>query len=127
MPLLLASGFCGISYEILYGRALGNLIGDQFAVSSAVLLTFLLGIGFGTLHAHRLWKHLWAIEAGIGTIVGLVLGIGLSPSRQREWTAGTRFSPPPRASDLPRPLSAITVREDTPHHHQGRQTCARHA
>lgn len=64
--LLLASGFCGISYEILYGRMLGNLIGDQFAVSASILLTFLLGIGCGTWYAHRLWRYLWLIEAAIG-------------------------------------------------------------
>ena len=64
--MLLASGFCGISYEILYGRILGNLIGDQFIVSASILLTFLLGIGLGGYFAHRLWAHLWLLEAGIG-------------------------------------------------------------
>jgi len=67
LPLLLfTSGLCGIAYEILYGRLLANIIGDQFLVSTAVLLTFLLGIGLGALHAHRLWRGLWLIEAGIG-------------------------------------------------------------
>lgn len=48
---MLLSGFAGISYEILYGRILGNMMGDQFAVSAAILMTFLLGIGLkkGTL------------------------------------------------------------------------------
>ena len=64
--LLWTSGFCGISYEILYARLLGNLLGDQFGVSAAVLLTFLLGIGLGTLHAHRWQRWLWVIEFGIG-------------------------------------------------------------
>ncbi|MBI5395155.1 MAG: tetratricopeptide repeat protein [Verrucomicrobia bacterium] len=73
--LLLLSGFCGISYEILYGRILGNLVGDQFAVSAAILLTFLLGIGVGMLYAHRLWRFLWLLEAGIGLCaVGFALG-----------------------------------------------------
>jgi spermidine synthase len=67
LPLLLfSSGLCGVAYEILYGRLLANIIGDQFLVSTAVLLTFLLGIGLGALHAHRLWRGLWLIEAGIG-------------------------------------------------------------
>lgn len=70
--LMLLSGFAGISYEILYGRILGNMIGDQFAVSAAILMTFLLGIGFGSAYAHRLWRWLWAIEAGIG-IYGLLI------------------------------------------------------
>lgn len=64
--LLLLSGFAGISYEVLYGRLLGNLIGDQFAVSASVLITFLLGSGLGAVSAHRLWRWLWLIEAGIG-------------------------------------------------------------
>ncbi len=64
--LLLISGFTGISYEVLFGRMLGNIIGDQWAVSASILLTFLVGIGLGTLYAHRLWRHLWLIEAAIG-------------------------------------------------------------
>jgi len=64
--LMLASGFAGISYEILYGRILGNLIGDQFAVSAAILITFLFGIGIGSRQAWRLWPWLWLIELFIG-------------------------------------------------------------
>lgn len=68
------SGLSGISYEILYGRILGGILGDQFAVSSAVLITFLLGIGLGARHAHRLWRWLWAIEAMIGMYgIGFIL------------------------------------------------------
>jgi len=75
--LLLLSGFCGISYEILYGRILSNFIGDQFAVSASVLLTFLLGIGVGTLYAHRFCHFLWLIEASIG-VCGVVIAVGAS-------------------------------------------------
>ena len=64
--ILLLSGLSGISYEILYGRILGGILGDQFAVSAAVLITFLLGIGMGARYAHRLWPRLWLIEAMIG-------------------------------------------------------------
>ncbi len=64
--LMLSSGFAGISYEILYGRIFGNMVGDQFIVSAAVLMTFLLGIGMGSITAHRLWRWLWLIEGGIG-------------------------------------------------------------
>src|ERR1051326_1079954 len=73
--LLVLSGFCGISYEVLYGRILSNFIGDQFAVSSSILLTFLLGMGFGSLYAHRCSRWLWAIEAGIG-LCGMALTLG---------------------------------------------------
>lgn len=64
--VLLLSGLSGISYEILYGRILGSILGDQFAVSAAVLITFLLGIGLGAKYAHRAWRWLWLIEGMIG-------------------------------------------------------------
>jgi len=76
--LLLLSGFAAISYEILYARLLGNLIGNQWAVSASILLTFLLGIGVGAFYAHRLWPYLWLIEAGIGIYAAFfALGSGL--------------------------------------------------
>ncbi|MBI5493534.1 MAG: spermine synthase [Deltaproteobacteria bacterium] len=71
---MLLSGFAGVSYEILYARVLADIIGDQFAVAAAVLITFLLGIGTGAAVAHRLWRHLWAIEAGIGAY-GLLIAV----------------------------------------------------
>ena len=74
--LLLLSGFCGISYEILYARLLGNLVGDQMAVSTSILMTFLFGIGVGTRFAHRLWRHLWVIEAAIGYF-GIAFALGV--------------------------------------------------
>lgn len=64
--ILLLSGLSGISYEILYGRLLGSLLGDQFAVSASVLITFLLGIGIGSRYAHYFWRWLWLIEGAIG-------------------------------------------------------------
>jgi len=70
--LMLGSGLAGISYEILYGRLFGNMIGDQFIVSAAVLITFLLGIGIGALLAWRLARWLWAIEGGIGVVALLM-------------------------------------------------------
>lgn len=80
--LLLVSGFCGISYEILYARILSNDIGDQFAVSASVLITFLAGIGFGALYAHRLWRWLWLVEALVGACgVVFALGVGRFASR----------------------------------------------
>ena len=71
--LLLVSGFCGISYEILYTKLLGNMLGNQFTISAAVLLTFLGGIGLGTLYAHRFVRLLWLIEAGIGMYAVFIL------------------------------------------------------
>ena len=72
--LLLLSGFCGISYEVLYARILSNFIGDQFSVSASVLMTFLLGIGFGTLYAHIFQRHLWFIELLIG-LYGVIFAL----------------------------------------------------
>jgi spermidine synthase len=66
------SGFCGISYEILYGRILGNILGEQFTVTASILLTFMLGIGAGMLLGHRLWRHLWLIEAAVGGCAALL-------------------------------------------------------
>ncbi|MDO8281790.1 MAG: tetratricopeptide repeat protein [Thermodesulfovibrionia bacterium] len=63
---LFLSGFCGISYEVIYSRMLGNLIGDHFIVNASLLLTFLLGIGIGTKLAHRISRYLWAVEICIG-------------------------------------------------------------
>lgn len=73
--ILFLSGLAGISYEVLYGRILGNMLGDQFAVSAAVLITFLLGIGLGSKYAHRLWRYLWLIEALIG-VYGICFAFG---------------------------------------------------
>lgn len=70
---MVLSGFCGISYEILYAKLLGNLLGDRFTIAASVLLTFLLGIGLGTLHAHRLLRKLWAIELGIGLYAAVMV------------------------------------------------------
>ena len=75
--MMLASGLAGIAYEVLYGRMLGNLIGDQFIVSASVLITFLLGIGLGSRLAWRLWRWLWLIELAIGAYgLGFSLAIG---------------------------------------------------
>lgn len=63
---LFISGFCGISYEILYSRILGNIIGNHFALNASILVMFLLGIGIGTKIAHKFSGFLWVIEASIG-------------------------------------------------------------
>ena len=89
--LMLLSGFAGISYEILYGRILGNMVGDQFAVSAAILMTFLLGIGFGSAYAHRLWRWLWAIEAGIG-IYGALIAFSQPLIERIVYAGSTLFS-----------------------------------
>ena len=79
--LLLLSGFCGISYEILYSKLLGNLLGQQFAVNATILITFLSGLGLGALFAHRLTSYLWLIEAGIG-LYAVMLSLLYTPIDQ---------------------------------------------
>ena len=91
--LLLTSGFCGISYEVLYARILSNFIGDQFAVSASILLSFMLGIGLGTLCAHRLWRWLWLIEAGIGAC-------GAALALSSEWLQAWFYSAAPLQGSL---------------------------
>ena len=73
--LLFLSGFCGISYEILYTKLLGNLLGNQFTINATVLLTFLLGIGLGTLYAYRFMRFLWLIEVGIGFYAAIMAAL----------------------------------------------------
>ena len=48
LPVLaVASGWCGIAYELLYSRLLTTYLGDMFHVNAAILTSFLLGIGVG--------------------------------------------------------------------------------
>jgi spermidine synthase len=75
LPLFL-SGFCGISYEVLYARLLAGVVGSHFTVNAAILVTFLLGIAIGTRGAHRFARHLYAIEWLIGAYaIGFALAL----------------------------------------------------
>lgn len=73
--LTFLSGFCGLAYELLLGRFLGNIAGDQFAVSAAVLVAFLTGIAVGARLAHHLWSLLWLVELLIG-VCALTFAMG---------------------------------------------------
>ncbi len=37
--LVLVSGSCGIAYEVLYARLLGNVLGDRFTIVAMTDLT----------------------------------------------------------------------------------------
>jgi len=89
--LMWLSGLAGISYEILYGRILGNMLGDQFIVSAAILMTFLLGIGLGSAWSHRLWTWLWAIEGGIGAY-GLLIALNQEQTEQIVYAGSSLFA-----------------------------------
>lgn len=76
LGLSLASGWCGIAYELLYSRLLTTYLGDMFHVNAAILCSFLLGIGVGAKVAHRWVQRLWAIEVLIGLYaLGVALGM----------------------------------------------------
>jgi len=64
--LALLSGSCALAYEILYMRALTTLLGDMLYVHSALLSTFLVGIGLGAKLARRGVRWLWAFEIATG-------------------------------------------------------------
>ncbi len=64
--LAVASGLCGIAYELLYARLLTTYLGDLFHVGASILVAFLLGIAAGSFVAHRWARWLWAVEIGIG-------------------------------------------------------------
>jgi spermidine synthase len=65
--LAVASGWCGIAYELLYSRLLTTYLGDMFHVNAAILTSFLLGIGLGAGIARRFWRLLWLVEVLIGS------------------------------------------------------------
>jgi spermidine synthase len=65
--LTVASGWCGIAYELLYSRLLTTYLGDMFHVNAAILTSFLLGIGLGAGIARRFARWLWLVEILIGT------------------------------------------------------------
>jgi len=64
--LALLSGSCGLAYEILYMRAMTTLLGDMLYVHSALLSTFLIGIGLGAILARRWFRWLWVFEVLTG-------------------------------------------------------------
>jgi predicted membrane-bound spermidine synthase len=78
LPILaVASGWCGIAYELLYSRALTAQLGDMFHVNAAILVSFLLGIGAGAQLSRRAVRWLWAVELAIGgyaLVAAAVLG-----------------------------------------------------
>ena len=64
--LALASGLAALGYEVLYVRHLTTLLGDMLYVHASLLSTFLVGVGLGSVWAHRGRRWLWALELGTG-------------------------------------------------------------
>lgn len=73
LALALLSGVFGINYEVLYYRVITARFGDMLHVHAAILTTFLLGIALGARVSHKVRRHLWAFEIGVG-----LLAIGIS-------------------------------------------------
>src|ERR1700733_11117794 len=48
-PLLFASGFCALVYQVVWTRELRLIFGASTAASSAVIAIFIAGLGFGGL------------------------------------------------------------------------------
>lgn len=93
--LAIASGVCGIAYELLYARLLTTYLGDMFFVGASILATFLLGIGLGALVAYRFVRWLWAVEVAIGAYaVAVALAFGeFGAAIQRIWLPVTAGDP----------------------------------
>jgi spermidine synthase len=93
--LAIASGVCGIAYELLYARLLTTYLGDMFHVGAAILATFLLGIGLGARVAHRFVRWLWAVELAIGAYaVAVAFAFGEhGEAIQRAWLPVTAGDP----------------------------------
>lgn len=66
LALALLSGMGGLAHEVLYLRLLTASLGDLFHVHATLLGTFLLGMGLGSVLAHRLVPRLWVVEALLG-------------------------------------------------------------
>ncbi len=64
--LAVASGGCGIAYEVLYSRVLTTYLGDAFHVAAAILISFLFGVGLGSVLSYRLARWLWVLELATG-------------------------------------------------------------
>jgi predicted membrane-bound spermidine synthase len=128
--LAIASGVCGIAYELLYARLLTTYLGDMFFVGASILASFLLGIGLGARVAHRFVRWLWAVEVAIGGYaVAVALAFGeFGAAIQRAWLPVTSGDPlalvlrvfaviiaPATAIGFSVPLFALVLR----HHSQG--------
>ncbi|MBI3893885.1 MAG: hypothetical protein HY303_20390 [Candidatus Wallbacteria bacterium] len=79
------SGTCGIAYEVLYARLLTTYLGDMFHVAGAILASFLLWLGIGSLAAHRWRRHLWVMEGLIGLYA---LAMALLSTSCKDWLLG---------------------------------------
>jgi len=81
--ILFASGFATLAYEIVWFRAFRSLAGNSTYAFTIVLVTFLLGLGFGSVGLERVLRRgsperaLAWVQFGIATFASLgMLGLG---------------------------------------------------
>ena len=68
------SGFCSMGYEVLWTRAIAFFVGSSAYAFSAMLTTFLLGLGLGGLVAARFADRLKRLWLGLG-IIEILIGL----------------------------------------------------
>ncbi|MCP4653549.1 MAG: spermidine synthase [Candidatus Omnitrophica bacterium] len=56
---IILAGMSGIGYEVLFFRLLTTYFGDMFYVQATLLSAFLLGVGIGSMKAHRFRDYLF--------------------------------------------------------------------
>ena len=82
-PLVFASGFCGLVFEVLWTRLISNVVGATALAMTAVFAVFILGLAAGAAGAGRLGyrgsaalRLFGVLEAGVG-LLGLALTLAL--------------------------------------------------
>ena len=96
LPLMLVSGVVSFTYEVMWSRLLGHLIGGSVYAFSTMLAAFLTGIALGSGMASRIaWgrrKAIWGfVTCQLGTAVmsmGVYLCLEEIPVAARRWGAG---------------------------------------
>ncbi len=97
LPIILVSGVCSFTYEVLWTRLLGHVLGGSVYAFATMLATFLTGIAVGALLAGRFANTPRGAAAAFGWFqlgtaalsLGAYLGIDWLPELVRSLAAGT--------------------------------------
>lgn len=100
LPVMLASGMVSFTYEVLWTRLLGHILGGSVYAFATMLASFLLGIALGSAVASRLARTVRASEIGfcavqVGTALLSVLAYAIierAPELARSIGAGASGS-----------------------------------
>ncbi|RIK67900.1 MAG: hypothetical protein DCC65_05360 [Planctomycetota bacterium] len=96
LPMMLISGAVSFTYEVLWTRLLGHILGASVYAFATMLASFLLGIALGAAIASRTARHLagslrgfaWVQALSAATSLGAYLLIDLVPDMARGIGAG---------------------------------------